>query len=139
MTVSIDGQVDLPGTYEYKDGMHISDLLDKGKLKFGAKTDPAFMLRLNIDGNFFSVNRINIKSILESPGSKPNILLKPQDKLTVYALSAYIDAASISASGAIRRPVNVAFDPARNYRVSDLIILGAACNPMHWISVISSG
>lgn len=128
MTVSIDGQVDLPGTYEYKDGMHISDLLDKGKLKFGAKTDLAFMLRLNIDGTF-SVNRINIKSILESPGSEANILLKPQDKLTVYALSAYIDAASISASGAIRRPVNVAFDPARNYRVSDLIILGGGLQP----------
>ncbi|MEP7322794.1 MAG: SLBB domain-containing protein [Saprospiraceae bacterium] len=121
--VYIEGRVETPGTYQLSDGMKVSDLVDKGKLRFGAKTDLAFMMRLNEDGTT-SVNRLNIKNIIENPSSPDNIPLKLQDRLLIYSLSSYIDAAVVSLSGAVRQSVRVAYDLKKSLRISDLIIMG---------------
>ena len=121
--VYIDGRVETPGTYQFIEGMKVSDLIEKGKLRIGAKVDIAFMKRLNEDGTF-SFNRINVKDIVENPGSANNISLKLQDRLLIYSLSSYIDAASVSLTGAVRQPVRIEYDLKKTLRVSDLIIMG---------------
>jgi protein involved in polysaccharide export with SLBB domain len=121
--VAIDGRVETPGRYEFVEGMKVTDLVAKGSLRLGAKTDIAFLTRLNDDGTY-SMNRINISDIIANPASPGNLLLKKQDKLTIYSLSSYVDNHSVALSGAVRQSVRIAYDPAKSLRVSDLIIMG---------------
>ncbi len=121
--VSIYGRVETPGIYELIDGMRIYDLLEKGQVRRGAKTDLSFLQRLNDDGSV-SMQRINISKILENRTDSNNIQLRPQDRLTVYSLSMYVDQEYITAGGAIRQSVQVPYDPNKSYRVSDMILMG---------------
>ncbi|MBP8097502.1 MAG: SLBB domain-containing protein [Saprospiraceae bacterium] len=121
--VIIDGRVETPGTYAFIEGMRISDLLAKGLVRRGAKTDLAFLMRLNDDGTY-SVERINVQAVLDDPTSPSNLTLRRQDRLSIYSLSTYIDAAYVSLSGAVRQGVRLAFDPNKTLRISDLIVMG---------------
>lgn len=121
--VSIIGRVVTPGTYQYVPGMRISDLLEKGQVNRGAKTDLTFLQRLNDDGTV-SMQRINVSKVLSDPLDSNNITLRRQDRLMIYSLSMYVDQEYITAGGAIRKTVRVAFDPQKSYRVSDMILLG---------------
>ncbi|HNR06607.1 MAG TPA: SLBB domain-containing protein [Saprospiraceae bacterium] len=126
--VQIDGQVQTPGSYQFTDGMRVSDLLEKGNLLFGAKTDLAFLMRLNENGNY-SVNRIHIRAIQENKNGPENILLKARDRVMVYSLSYYLDSSFIYVSGAVRNPVRIPFDFQRNLRVSDLLTMSGGLLP----------
>lgn len=126
--VTIDGRVETPGTYQLIEGMRIYDLLEKGQVRRGAKTDLSFLQRQNDDGTV-AMQRINISKILENRSDTNNIQLKPQDRLVIYALSMYIDQEYITAGGAIRQSVRVPFDPNKSYRVSDMIAMGGGVAP----------
>ncbi len=126
--VQIEGQVQAPGFYQFAEGMRVSDLLEKGNLLFGAKTDLAFLMRLNENGNY-SVNRIHIRAIQENKGGPENILLKARDRVMVYSLSYFLDSAYVSVSGAVRNPVKIPYDFQRNLRVSDMITMSGGLLP----------
>ena len=126
--VQIEGQVQTPGSYQFTDGMRVSDLLEKGNLLFGAKTDLAFLMRLNENGNY-SVNRIHIRAIQENKSAPENILLKARDRVMVYSLSYYLDSSFVSVSGAVRNPVRIPYDFLRNLRVSDMITMSGGLLP----------
>ncbi|MEP7266509.1 MAG: SLBB domain-containing protein [Saprospiraceae bacterium] len=126
--VSIEGRVETPGTYQFIEGMKVLDLLDKGQVRRGAKTDIAFMMRLNEDGTY-SLNRISVQDVLDNPTDSNNIVLKAQDRLLIYSLSSYTDQEFITAGGALRQSVRVAYDPKRNFRISDIILMGGGLTP----------
>lgn len=126
--VTIEGMVETPGTYQFIEGMKVSDLLDQGNLKFGAKTDLAFLMRVNEDRTS-SVNRVHIRAIQENPAGPENVLLKARDKLLIYSLSYYTDVASLSVSGAVRQAITIPYDFNRNLRLSDVIIMAGGLVP----------
>jgi protein involved in polysaccharide export with SLBB domain len=118
----ITGSVEFPGSYDLSDSMRVSDLLAKGVLKKETRTDLAFLLRVMPDKTNRLV-KLDPGSILAHPGSEEDLLLQPKDKLTTYALSRFIDRATIAVTGAVRNPVEHPFDPEESIRVQDLILL----------------
>ena len=128
LIVTIEGMVETPGSYQLIEGMKVSDLLGQGNLRYGAKTDLAFLFRLNEDGTT-SVNRIHIRGIQENPSGPENILLQARDRILVYSLSFYTDVAYIDIIGAVRQPNRIPYDFNRNLRISDLIIMGGGLVP----------
>lgn len=120
--VEISGAVEFPGKYDLTNGMHISDLVAKGLLKKEARTDLAFLLRVMPD----KTNRllqIDVSSVMAQPGSPEDLLLQPKDKLITYEQARFIDLASVSVTGAVRNPVEQAYDPENNIRIYDLLQL----------------
>ncbi|MDZ4707119.1 MAG: SLBB domain-containing protein [Saprospiraceae bacterium] len=126
--ITIEGMVETPGTYQFIEGMKVSDLLDQGNLKYGAKTDLAFLMRMNEDGTS-SVNRVHIRAIQENPTGPENVLLKARDKILIYSLSYYTDVATVSISGAVRQTISLPYDFNRNLRLSDVIIMAGGLVP----------
>lgn len=100
-TASIEGALQLPGKYSLADTRRVSDLVKKGKLRPESRTDAAFLLRTNPD----KTNRLlqlNIADILAAPGGEEDIVLQPQDRLTIYAKGRYTDLGTINIIGAVR-------------------------------------
>lgn len=128
MIVTIEGMLETPGSYQFIEGMRVSELLEKGNLKYGAKTDLAFLMRMNEDGTY-SVNRIHIRAIQENPAGPENILLKARDRILVYSLNYYTDVAYIDIGGAVRQPIRIPYDFKRNLRLSDLIVMSGGLVP----------
>lgn len=103
-TVSIDGAVELPGTYALSETNRVSDLLKKGVLRPETRTDIAFLLRTNTDKTTRLI-QLNVGEILSAPGAAADLPLQPQDRLTLYAKGRYTDISSVSITGAVRDEV----------------------------------
>lgn len=103
-TVSIEGAVNLPGTYSITETPRISDLIKKGELRPQSRTDLAFLLREDPDGSKRLV-QISPADLMARPGSANDLLLNPKDILTIYAQSRYTDNSSISVRGAVREEI----------------------------------
>ncbi len=103
-TAGIDGYVELPGNYALSETPRVSDLIKKGVLKRGARTDMAFLLRKKVDGTSQLI-QLNISQLLANAGSKDDIVLEPFDRISVYPQSRYVDINNISVTGAVRSPL----------------------------------
>lgn len=103
-TASIEGAVAFPGKYALNETRRISDLLQRGVLRPGARTDAAFLLRTNAD-NTTRLLQLNLNEIIVTPGTAPDLLLQPRDILTVFTMSRYTDQGAISITGAVRDTV----------------------------------
>lgn len=119
--VEINGTVNLPGLYEYENGMKVSDLVAKGVLAEYAKTDLAYLLRTNSDGTI-SYSRISLDDAMK--GGSDDLQLIPKDRLIVFSKQKYLDKYEVSISGAVRNPSKYKYDPSEKLTVEDLIILG---------------
>lgn len=125
--VSITGAVELPGKYEYTNGMRVADLLGKAVLTEEAERSYAVLRRSNRDGtsNFI---RVGLDAILINPAGSENILLVPSDQLSIYSRSRFIDQYQVTVSGQVRNPGSIAFDPSRNMRLRDVILMTGGLN-----------
>jgi protein involved in polysaccharide export with SLBB domain len=120
--VEITGSVDLPGRYELEGGMKITDLVEKGILSEGSKTDVAYLLRTADDGTL-KYNKINLENALSSPQSIENITLEPKDKLVILSKLKYTDQFEIAIQGAVRNPSTYKYDAGDDLKINDLITL----------------
>jgi protein involved in polysaccharide export with SLBB domain len=84
-TVTIEGKVRMPGIYQLKEGMKVSDLIRAAQGLLGeAYTERADLLRLNTDEKTTTVIPINLLNALAGDAHE-NILLRQWDKLVVYS------------------------------------------------------
>lgn len=120
--VSISGSVELPGEYEYTGGMRVADLLGKAVLTEEAERSYAVLRRTNRDGtsNFI---RVQLDAILNNPAGSDNLLLAPADQLVIYSRGKFTDQYQVSVSGQVRSPGDFAFDPSRNMRLRDVVLM----------------
>ena len=120
--VEIEGAVELPGKYQLETNMRINNLLEKSIIQKEARTDIAFLLRTNPNQTIQFI-KLNLDNIINNPNSSENILLQPKDNLNIYALERYTDKASISVSGAVRKPEEYPYDPSASIRIQDAILM----------------
>ncbi|MEM7571992.1 MAG: SLBB domain-containing protein [Bacteroidota bacterium] len=99
--VAVEGEVDLPGRYEYREGLRLSYLIDQGRLRPGSRRDLAFLLRINPDGTR-RLLQVSPTAAMANPGSEADVLLMNADRLLVFASSSYVDESFISVSGSVR-------------------------------------
>ena len=119
---SVSGSVDLPGNYELTEGMRVSDLIQKSGLKREARTDVAYLQRLNEDKTV-QLKILNIDEILANPSSADNILLQSRDSLAIFNQEKFARKDYIMVGGAVRSRVNYPYDVSKTIRVNDAVTL----------------
>ena len=120
--VSISGAVRHSGKYELKEGMRVSDVLEKSKVEKEAYSQIAYLRRKNNDGTY-QLKRLYIEDILSDTSSAKNLELQNEDNISLYFKSQYTDRYQFSISGAIRNPGVHFYDPSRSITLYDAIML----------------
>lgn len=120
--VSVTGTVELPGQYEFRTGMRLTDLLDKGMLKQETERTFAVLRRTNRDGTSDFI-RINLEDVLADSSSTENVTLQVNDQLQLFDRKTYIDQYQVSISGSIRNPGDFEFDPSQSMTIRDVVLM----------------
>ncbi len=126
--VVINGAIEFAGQFEFNLGMRVADLVRKGVLLEGARTDVAFLLRTRADGTTV-YERINIEEALQNPNSPSNFVLLPKDRLRILSQGLYVDQAKISVGGSVRSPGELDLDTDTDLKLDEAIILSGGLRP----------
>ncbi len=120
--VSIEGAVRRPDTYEFVNGIRVSDLIFLSKGLKPDATDFAYIERTDPE-NLKAIEylRVNLDKAKANPGSVNDVKLNPLDRVKVYSKLTYIDDASVSISGSVRNPGKFKFD--ESLKLSDMIMM----------------
>ena len=126
--IEIVGAVELPGQYEFSQGMRVLDLLNKGRLTDESERSFAVLRRNNRDGTS-NFERIELPQLLQNPLAPENILLAPGDQLSIYAKGNFVDPYTFDVTGEVRAPGSFEYDPSQNLRVRDAVLLAGGLLP----------
>lgn len=119
--VEIKGAIYVPGRYELKEGMKVSDLiLEAGGLLDEVYLDEAYLVRWYEDFTKESF-KLNLKNIVKDPLSPDNVVLKEKDYVEILTTTYFQDKFQISIKGAVRKPRS--YDMQEGMTLRDLIIL----------------
>ena len=117
--ISIEGAVFRPDTYSFNEGMRISDLITKADgLKEDAYTNRARIIRIKPDLTAEIVN-IDLAKALNGD-AESNILLKKEDRVTVYSILEFKENYNVTIDGEINRPG--VYHYFENLTLNDLLV-----------------
>ena len=100
--VSVKGSIGVAGDYEFKQGEHLLDLLNRAKCIDEKTFEKAYVIRLNEDRTKSHI-AVNLAAILEDDNHIDNILLQEYDIVNVLSVDDFDDDFSISVLGAVRK------------------------------------
>lgn len=124
--VSISGNVNRPGDYEYYEGMKTRELIAKaGGVLSETYFERAEIYRVKEDGPE-EVVPINLNSLSDGDDFS-NIELKEWDRLVVYSKSDAFQTSFVEIEGAVNKPGR--YELSTNMRLSDLIFRGGGLKP----------
>jgi protein involved in polysaccharide export with SLBB domain len=126
--VSISGEVRNPGSFEYNDSLHVSDLVTfAGGLKESA-TKFAYIYRKDPNAiKPIEYVRVNLEDAVENPSSSANVLLRAHDDLVIYNNAKYSDSTNVIVTGAVRQAVNIQYDQSLNLK--DVLTMAGGLRP----------
>jgi protein involved in polysaccharide export with SLBB domain len=117
--VKLAGNVNRPGSYEWRDGMRVSDLVRLGQgLHDGTFLDYALLKRR--EGVTHTVHFLKIElgdALAGAAGA--DLMLTPEDSLTVYSVGEMDQIPTVSVDGPVRKPGT--YPLTKGMRVSDLV------------------
>lgn len=117
-TVSVGGEVRLPGTYRTSGQASLRDAVYlAGGLSPNASVDNAQLFRINPDGTS-KIFSVNLREALEG-NSADNILLQPRDRLLIHRNALSVDASTVAITGEVAKPGRYPY--TGNMRAEDLI------------------
>jgi len=126
-TVQLTGHIKRPGTFGFKKGMKLSDLIRSyDDLMPYAFLDYMIIQRTNPMTGELTILRPPLGKLLEKQFSDTDIALYPDDKLMVFSNVVMSQLDSVVVSGAVRHPGK--FPLGKRLRISDLVL--AAGGPM---------
>ncbi|MGI8634101.1 MAG: SLBB domain-containing protein, partial [Segetibacter sp.] len=116
--VTISGAVYLPGDYEVTPGMRLKDLIIKALgLKEDAYNSRGLILRSKPD---LTPEYVSFSPLAVMREGSENLLLQPNDKVTIYAVSELKEATTVSINGEVRNTGTFPF--IENMSLKDLIL-----------------
>ena len=100
--ISVKGSIGVVGDYEFIQGEHLLDLLNRAKC-IDEKTwmEKVYVIRLNEDRTKSHIS-INLESVINDSKHEDNILLKEYDIIRVLSVDDFDDEFSVSVFGAVR-------------------------------------
>ncbi len=125
--VTINGAVEIPGEFEWRENMHIADLIkNAGGLLIDAYTEKGYVLRYNPN---LTVTYIpfSVSNALNSDKSIDNMLLNKRDIVYISGKNEFFDPFNITIVGEVRKPGT--FPLASRLKVSDIIFLAGNVKP----------
>jgi protein involved in polysaccharide export with SLBB domain len=125
--VRVDGAVRSPSSFDYSSSMRITDLLYLGGgLKEGAFLDRAILTRIDPYYLIETNTSINLREIIDNPGSEKDLLLEPRDALRIFNRLEMRDKLKVTVSGQVRKPGD--YDYSDDLSLKDLIYLAGGFN-----------
>ncbi len=121
--VTIGGAVELEGKYAFEEGDRIAEVIEKAKLAEGALLELSYIKRLNEDRKTISYIPLNIRQAMDNPLSEANVILRPEDVITIFRRSSYVDQSSFTVNGAVRNTITMTYDYQKTIKISDAIFL----------------
>ena len=118
-SVALNGNVLRPGTYAYKAGMKLTDLIkSKGDLLPNTYLKYGLIKRYNLKNLDYRLIPFNLESVLEG---KTNIELKPLDTIYVFPKEFFMEEPVYYIYGEVQKPgIYRTWD--KNFRLKDLIM-----------------
>ncbi|MGB9596746.1 MAG: SLBB domain-containing protein, partial [Candidatus Poribacteria bacterium] len=119
-TVNIEGKIRMPGTYQLKEGMKISDLIRSAQgLLDEAYMERADLIRFNSDKKTTSLIPIDLSKVLSGTD---DVTLSQWDKLIIYSKwdIKWIANRVVDVHGAIQRPGS--YERSDGMKIYDLLI-----------------
>jgi protein involved in polysaccharide export with SLBB domain len=117
-TVSVSGEVRLPGTYRTSGQASLRDAVFlAGGLTPDASVDGAQLFRINPDGTS-KIFSVNLREALNG-ATGDNILLQPRDRLLIHRNALRVDASTVEITGDVAKPGRYPY--TGNMRAEDLI------------------
>jgi protein involved in polysaccharide export with SLBB domain len=117
-TVSVGGEVRIPGTYRTTGQSSLRDAVFlAGGLTPNASVETAQLFRINADGTS-KIFSVNLKEALNG-SSADNILLQPRDRLLIHRNALSVDASTVEITGEVAKPGRYPY--TGNMRAEDLI------------------
>jgi protein involved in polysaccharide export with SLBB domain len=135
-TVDIQGAVNIPGTFEFVDGMTVSDvILLSGGLQEGATESRVEVARRikSDDPTLKSVEIIDLKIDKLLSGNNVNVALMPFDRIFVRSLSNYEEQKIVTIEGEVSYPGQYAVEN-QNERITDLIERAGGVKPESYLN-----
>ena len=119
--VSVKGSVGVSGDYEFIQGDHLLDLLQRAKC-IAEKTfmDRVYVVRLNKDNRTKTHITVNLGAVLEDYNHIDNILLQEYDIVNVLSVDDFDDDFSVSVLGAVRKVGS--FDFGNGMTLQDVLL-----------------
>jgi polysaccharide export outer membrane protein len=125
-TVSVLGDVRLPGTYQTSGQIHLADAVHlAGGLTPDAQTVDAQIFRYLPDGKF-KIFSVSLSQALGGDAVE-NIVLQPRDRLLIHKNPDAIEPATVYIQGEVGKPGR--YPLTTNMRVADLIRVGGGLKP----------
>ena len=117
--VKLEGNVNRPGSYEWRDGMRVSDLVRLGQgLHDGSFLDYALLKRREGATHTLHFLKVELGDAL-SGRAEADRPLAQEDSLTVYSVGEIDQIPTVSVGGAVRKPGT--YPLTKGMRVSDLV------------------
>ncbi len=119
--VTLRGNVRRPGSYQWRPGMRVADLLHEGEgVKESTFLGHALIRRLSGPTHNVRYLPVDLDAVLTDQwNTEANLALDARDELTVYKDTEFGDLATVTVKGAVRKPGTYRFSPGM--RVSDLV------------------
>ncbi|SRR5579875_330556 len=118
--VTIDGNVNRPGKYEYRPGMHLTDLINQAEGVLPRTYFRYALLRRQGPQKNQRLIPVNLDDAMSNAtDSNSNLVLSPGDDLTVFSETQIRDLPTVLVQGEVRNPGYYVLD--HQMRVSDLI------------------
>lgn len=125
-SVSVLGDVRLPGTYQTSGQIHLADAVHlAGGLSPDAQTADAQVFRYLPDGKF-KVFSVSLGQALAGDPAE-NIILQPRDRLLVHKNPDAVEPSTVYILGEVGKPGR--YPLSANMRVADLIRIGGGLKP----------
>lgn len=121
-TCKIEGAVRKPVTIDYTENVRISDMVYLGGgLLEGAFMERALLIRVDPIYLIQTTKSLNLREIMENPGSEEDLLLQPRDVLRIFNKLEMRDKLKVSISGEVRKPGD--YDYSDDLSLKDLIYI----------------
>lgn len=121
--VTVEGAVELPGSFAYTDDLKIVDIINKAQLKENAITDVVYITRVNPDLVTSRYEIINLTEAISNPNGPNNILLQKGDKINIKSLASFADKRIFTVTGSVRSEGEYEYATEGTLKVSDAIFL----------------
>ncbi len=119
--VTINGAVEIPGEFEWKENLHIADLVkNAGGLLTDAYTDKGYVLRSNSNLTITYIP-FNINNAVNLEKSIDNMILNKRDIVYINGKTDFFEPYNVTIVGEVRKPGTFAI--ANRLKVSDLLFL----------------
>ena len=119
--IYLSGNVVRPGKYEFKDGIHITDIIpDYLSLLPETYFEYAIVLRQEPPSFLNRIITFNLKNALDNPGNNDDLLLQERDQILIYNKDFFEPDRSISIDGAVTNPGT--YKLLNDMKIRDLIL-----------------